>query len=501
VWLSDLIEEPVIVEAEVHGQQSTAGIEIAGLTADSRAVRPGWLFAALPGTRTDGRSFIDSAIERGAVAVLAPQGTSLKAGTDRVALITDANPRRRLALLAARFFGAQPRMLAAVTGTNGKTSVADFTRQIWAALGHRAASIGTLGLIAPEDVALADAPRASLTTPDPIALHRDLADLARAGVDHLSIEASSHGLDQHRLDGLRVSAAAFTNLTRDHLDYHATMEAYLAAKLRLFDSLMAADGTAVLNADSAHFEHFAKAARARGQRVLSYGRAGRDIRLLAQTPQADGQVLEIDFMGRRAAVQLAVAGSFQGSNVLCALGLAVATGAALDAALGTLGRLRGVRGRIERVASHPNGAAIYVDYAHTPDALETVLTALRPHAMGRLVVVFGAGGDRDRGKRPQMGAVSARLADRVYVTNDNPRSEDPAAIRAEIMPACPDATEIGDRGEAIRQAVAALEPGDLLVIAGKGHESGQTVGGVTHPFDDAVVARAAVADLVRGARS
>ncbi|MBX6324313.1 MAG: UDP-N-acetylmuramoyl-L-alanyl-D-glutamate--2,6-diaminopimelate ligase, partial [Rhodospirillaceae bacterium] len=342
---------------------------MAGLTADSRAVEPGWLFAALPGTRADGRAFIDAAVARGAVAVLAPEGTRLGPDAAGVALLTDANPRRRLALMAARFFGPQPRTVAAVTGTNGKTSVADFTRQIWAALGERAASLGTLGLVAPDGVALAPRPRVGLTTPDPVALHRDLAALARAGVNRVAIEASSHGLDQFRLDGLAVAAAAFTNLTRDHLDYHGSMEAYRAAKLRLFTDLLRPDGTAVVNADSPEAEGVIAAAG--GRRVLTCGRRGRDIRLLDQTPRPDGQHLEIGLFGRRTAIDLPLPGAFQAANALCALGLAVATGADPERAVAALSRLHGVRGRLELVARHPAGAPVYVDYAHTPDALET----------------------------------------------------------------------------------------------------------------------------------
>ncbi|MGH6960556.1 MAG: Mur ligase family protein, partial [Dongiaceae bacterium] len=335
----------------------------------------------------------------------------------------------------------------------------------------------------------------ALTTPDPVALHRQLAALAADGIDHLAMEASSHGLEQYRLDGVRVSLAAFTNLTRDHLDYHGTMAAYLAAKQRLFEALLAADGTAVLNADAPEFTALAAACRSRGQRVLGYGRAGADLRLIEAVPDAGGQRLTIELLGRRHAIRFPVAGSFQAMNLLAALGLVIGGGENAEAALAAAETLSGVRGRIELVARHPNGAAIYVDYAHTPDALETVLTALRPHAGGRLVIVFGAGGDRDRGKRPQMGAVCERLADRAIVTDDNPRSEDPAAIRAEIMAACRRATEIGDRATAIRTAIAELAANDLLVIAGKGHESGQIVGKTTLPFDDATVAREAVAAL------
>ena len=464
-----------------------AEMEISGLTADSRQVAAGYLFAALPGSQADGRDFIPQALAGGAVAVLAPEGTSLPEGVENIALVTDANPRRRLARLAAAFYECQPATAVAVTGTNGKTSVASFTSQIWQALGHQAASLGTLGLQPPRP----DAP-ASLTTPDPVELHRCLASLARDRVDHVVLEASSHGLDQYRLDGIRVSAAAFTNLTRDHLDYHGSMEAYLAAKLRLFTELLQADGTAVINLDDPAGAKVAEACRARGVRLITYGKTASDLQLLEQRPTATGQDLKLRLFGEDRDVSLGVAGAFQAGNVLAALGLVVAGGIAVDDAVSTLGGLSGVPGRVELVGETASGGHVYVDYAHTPDALETVLTALRPHTRGRLSVVVGCGGDRDRGKRPQMGEISVRLADKAYITDDNPRSEDPASIRREMLAAAPGAEEIGDRGAAIATAVAALGSGDVLVIAGKGHESGQTVGGQVLPFDDRDVARTAI---------
>jgi UDP-N-acetylmuramoyl-L-alanyl-D-glutamate--2,6-diaminopimelate ligase len=467
--------------------------EIRGLTADSRAVERGFLFAALPGSRHDGRAFIAEAVGRGAVAVLAPTGTELPAGAEAAALVTDPDPRRRLALMAASFYGAQPRTVAAVTGTNGKTSVASFTRQIWRRLGLSAASLGTLGLVP----ARADAPH-SLTTPDPVELHRCLAALAGDGIDHLVMEASSHGLDQRRLDGVRIGAAAFTNLTRDHLDYHGGMAAYLDAKRRLFAELLLPGGTAVLNADDPAAADLAATCAARGLRVLTYGVAGRELRLLNQRPTPGGQHLTLEIDGRRHEVSLLLAGTFQAANVLAALGLVLATGAqipgTLDRALDLLGGLEGVPGRLEPIGRTPRGGEVYVDYAHTPDALHTVLQALRPHTAGRLWVVFGCGGDRDPGKRPMMGEIAARLADGVIV-DDTPRSEDPAAIRRAILAAAPRAEEIGDRGEAIARAVATLSAGDVLVIAGKGHESGQTVGDRVLPFDDRDVARRSIAAL------
>jgi UDP-N-acetylmuramoyl-L-alanyl-D-glutamate--2,6-diaminopimelate ligase len=477
-------------DAAAQGEAAPGDVDIRGLTADSRCVKPGWLFAALPGSRAHGRAYIADAVSRGAAAVLLPADAPLPALAEPVPVIRDANPRRRLALIAARFYGAQPSVIAAVTGTQGKTSTVDFTRQLWRHLGRRAASLGTLGV-----VTSGSATDGALTTPDPVELHRQLAELARGGTDHLAMEASSHGLDQFRLDGVLVTVAAFTNLARDHLDYHPTMEAYLAAKRRLFETLLIGGGTAVLNADVPEFEGLSALCRKRRLRVLAYGHGGADIRLERATPGAAGQRLVVSLLGRRHEVDFPLPGLFQAMNALTALGLVIGGGEDGDAAIEGLKRLTGVRGRLERVAVHPNGAAVYIDYAHKPGALETVLTTLRPHASGRLVVVVGCGGDRDRGKRPQMGAIAKSLADRVIVTDDNPRSENPADIRAQILAGCPGATEIGDRAEAINAAVAGLAPGDLLVIAGKGHETYQIVGDRTLPFDDASVARAAVAGL------
>ena len=485
--LAELIAE---TDSIVQGQTALNEIDIRGLTADSRRVEPGWLFAALPGTRADGRAFIADAVSRGAAALLVPAEGDLPQLSRPVPIIRDANPRRRLALLAAKFYGTQPRVVAAVTGTNGKTSTADFTRQIWMQLGRRAASLGTLGVVTP-DQEIAGA----LTTPDPIELHRQLAELAAGGIDHLAMEASSHGLDQFRLDGVRVTAAAFTNLGRDHLDYHPTMAEYLAAKQRLFESLLIDGGTAVLNADAPEFVSLVALCHHRGLRVIGYGRKASEIRLERAVPTPAGQRLTIGLFGKRHELDFPLAGEFQAMNALAALGLVIGGDDDGEAALATLGQLTGVRGRLERVAVHPNGAAIYIDYAHKPGALETVLATLRPHTSGKLAVVFGCGGDRDRGKRPQMGEIAERLADRVIVTDDNPRSEDPAAIRAEILAACRNATEIGDRAEAIRSAIAGLAAGDVLVIAGKGHETYQIVGDRTLPFDDAAVARDALATI------
>jgi UDP-N-acetylmuramoyl-L-alanyl-D-glutamate--2,6-diaminopimelate ligase len=468
-----------------------AAPRIAGLTADSRAVGAGFVFAALPGARADGRDFIGEAVARGAAAVLAPEGTAWPAGVPARPLLAVADPRRALALLAAAFHAAQPATVVAVTGTNGKTSTVDFLRQLWTLDGLAAASLGTLGLVAP-----GMPPGPSLTTPDPVALHAMLAALARAGVTHAAMEASSHGIAQRRLDGVRLAAAGFSNLTRDHLDYHGTMAAYRAAKLRLFGALLPGGAPAVANADMEpeSLAELRAIAATRKLRLLTVGEAGAAVRLVSQTPRPDGQDLALDFFGTRAAVHLALPGRFQADNALMAAALAVACGMAPAHALALLPRLAGVRGRMELAARLPNGAAAYVDYAHTPDALERLLAALRPHVApgAKLHVLFGAGGDRDPGKRPLMGAAAARGADLCWITDDNPRSEDPAAIRAAVLAGCPGGVDAGERAGAIARALAALGPGDVLAVAGKGHESGQTIGPVTHPFDDVAVVRSLV---------
>ncbi len=467
-----------------------AAVDIGAITADSRAVAGGALFAALPGTRADGAAFIAQAVARGAVAVLAPAGTPWPEGVAPVPLLRADDPRRALALMAAAFHAAQPATLIAVTGTNGKTSTVEFLRQFWTLAGHRAASLGTLGVVAE-----GFPPGPTLTTPDPVTLHERLAALAAAGVAHAAIEASSHGLEQRRLDGARLAAAGFSNLTRDHLDFHGGMDAYRAAKLRLFDTLLPAGAPAVFNADmdAVTLDCLRGIAVRRGLRRIEVGEQGREIRLLAVHPQTTGQVLEIEAGGVRQTLELTLPGRFQAENVLMAAALAIATG--LANALSLAPKLVGVRGRMEFCARLANGAAVYVDYAHTPDALERLLIALRPHVTGRLHVVFGAGGDRDPGKRPLMGDACARLADRCWITDDNPRGEAPALIRAAIRATCPDAVEIGDRAEAIAAAMAALGPGDVLAVAGKGHESGQTIAGVTLPFDDAAVVRRLAGDV------
>ena len=463
---------------------------VAGLTLDSRKVQPGFLFAALAGSRTDGAAFISDAVNRGATAILAAPDAVLPPLDKGIVVVRDDNPRRRIALMAATFAGLQPATIAAVTGTNGKSSTVHFVRHVWTALGLKAASVGTLGIVSPGFTR-----EAGLTTPDPVQLHADLATLAREGVTHLAIEASSHGLDQHRLDGLRLSAAAFTNLTHEHLDYHPTMDAYFAAKARLFEALLPAGGTAVVNADSDRAHQLGEICARRGVRFWTYGAKGRELRLLRDEPTPAGQHLVVEVLGTRHEVELPLVGGFQASNALAALGLVVATGGDAARAVAALATLTGAPGRLELVARHRTGAPVYVDYAHKPEALETVLATLRPVAKGKLVVVFGCGGDRDRGKRPVMGEIATRLADLTLVTDDNPRSEEPAAIRAEIARGIPaertNWTEVtSDRRAAIAEGMAALASADdLLLIAGKGHETGQTIKGVTHHFDDAEVAR------------
>ena len=464
---------------------------ITGVTSDSRKVAPGSLFVALPGNAADGRAFIPQALSKGAAAVLAPADTPEGAAP---VLVTAGDVRRAYALAARSFYGAQPAVCVAITGTNGKTSVAAFCRQIWAQLGLSAASMGTLGVVSQKGAATHALTPPGLTSPDAADSARMLAALAKAGVTHLALEASSHGVDQRRLDGVTLKAAGFTNLTQDHLDYHGTMEAYRNAKLRLFETLLPRGRTAVLNADSADYSTFASASIMSGLGIMGVGERGRDLSLISRTATPEGQRLSVDVRGVTHDILLPLAGAFQASNALVAAGLCIAAGDPADAVIGALEGLTGAQGRLQRIGSNDagRGGEVYVDYAHTPDGLETVLNALRPHATGRLIVVFGAGGDRDRGKRPLMGAIAGRLADVAIVTDDNPRSEDPAAIRAQVRAGCADAIEIGDRRAAIEAAVEMMRDGDVVVIAGKGHEQGQIVAGVTHPFDDATVASEAL---------
>jgi UDP-N-acetylmuramoyl-L-alanyl-D-glutamate--2,6-diaminopimelate ligase len=462
--------------------------EITGVTADSRKVAPGTLFVALPGSQSDGRAFIPQALAKGAAAVLASADTPAEAAP---LLVTSGDVRRAYAIAARSFYGLQPRTCVAVTGTNGKTSVASFCRQIWASLGHVSASMGTLGVTAQSGARTQALTGPGLTSPDAGEAARLLSGLADQGVTHLALEASSHGIDQRRLDGVALKAAAFTNLTQDHLDYHGEMAAYRAAKLRLFETLLPRGRTAVLNADSDAYSEFASAAIVSGLGVMGVGERGRDLTLIGRRATPEGQRLTLDVRGRTHEILLPLAGGFQASNALVAAGLCIAAGEDAERVLSALESLQGAQGRLQRIAGSGRGE-VYVDYAHTPDGLETVLTALRPHATGRLIVVFGAGGDRDRAKRPLMGEIAGRLADVAIVTDDNPRSEDPASIRAMVREGCPQALEVGDRRAAIDQAIAMMGDGDVVVIAGKGHEQGQIVGGVTHPFDDATVATEAL---------
>ncbi len=481
--LRDLFSDDATIDPRAEAVEGATEIadatEITGLAVDSRAVKPGDLFFALAGSKTDGARFIDAAIAAGAAAVA---GDHPPRGDRRVPFVRTANPRRALALAAAKFYPRQPHTIAAVTGTSGKTSVAAFTRQIWQRLGHASASIGTIGLVSPKRTIYG-----SLTTPDPIALHRQLDEIAGEGVTHLAFEASSHGLDQYRLDGVRIAAGGFTNLTRDHMDYHPDVAHYLAAKLRLFRDLVVADGAAVISADHDCSQAVIDAARGRSLRIMTVGSKGdgarEGIRLAAADIDGFAQKLELEHRGRRYVVRLPLVGEFQIENALVAAGLAIGTGSEPNAVFANLELLEGAKGRLERVAER-NGAPIFVDYAHKPDALAKALQALRPYARRKLVVVFGAGGDRDAGKRPLMGAIAAENADTVIVTDDNPRSENPDYIRAAILSAAKDAKEIGDRAEAIRAAIAGLQPGDALLIAGKGHETGQIVGNNTLPFSD-----------------
>lgn len=469
--------------------------EITGVTADSRKVRPGFLFAALPGAKVNGRDFAGKAVAAGAAAILAAEDMPGMG----VPVVVTPDPRRAYALAAAAFWRAQPPIVVAVTGTNGKTSVAAFCRQIFNALGHRAASMGTLGVLATGPDGWRDQMTPpGLTTPDAADVAELSARLAEAGVARLAMEASSHGIDQRRLDGLTLTAAGFLNLTQDHLDYHGTMGAYRAAKLRLFDTLLPRGATAVLNADSDAYAAFAGAAVTAGQTVMSVGEAGQGLTLLSRTPTPGGQDLKIAAGGATYEISLPLVGAYQASNALVAAGLCIAAGEETGAVLKALERIEGAPGRLQRVGTSASGGEAYVDYAHTPDGLETVLKALRPHVTGKLIVVFGCGGDRDRGKRPIMGQIAADLADVAIVTDDNPRTEQPAAIRAEIMAGARGAREIGDRRAAIRAGAALLQAGDVLVVAGKGHEQGQTVGDVVHPFDDVVETQEALAEAGLG---
>jgi UDP-N-acetylmuramoyl-L-alanyl-D-glutamate--2,6-diaminopimelate ligase len=469
--------------------QGEAGdIQALGLASDSRQVKPGDLFFALHGVKADGAAYVADAAKRGAAAAVISAGS--KAPDVSIPVIEVDDPRLALAHSAAAFFGRQPETMIAVTGTSGKTSVTAFTRQIWEKAGFAAASIGTTGVVAPGRNEYG-----TLTTPDPIALHLLLKELADSGVTHASMEASSHGLDQRRLDGVRLKAGAFTNLGRDHLDYHPTIENYHAAKLRLFDTLLPKGAPAVIFADDPFSKATEAAAKDAGLDVRTVGRKGSFIALKRVEHERHRQRAEVSHDGMIYEIDLPLAGDFQIYNALVSAGLAISTGAAPAAAFKALESLEGAPGRLDYVASTKDGCPLYVDYAHKPEALENVLAAVRPFTTGRVVVVFGCGGDRDKGKRPIMGGIASRLADVVIVTDDNPRSEVPQTIRSEILACAPGAIEIGDRGQAIREAVAMLKSGDTLIVAGKGHEEGQTIAGVTHPFSDHAELRKALAEM------
>lgn len=468
---------------------------LTGLAVDSREVRDGFLFAALPGTKLHGANFIARAVEQGAVAVLTDaEGVAIAGDAVKdVAVVQAEDPRQTLAFCAALWFGAQPPIMVAVTGTNGKTSVSTFTRMIWAELGHDAVNLGTTGVEGAYQAPLRH------TTPEPITLHRVLRDCAQAGVTHAAMEASSHGLAQRRLDGVHLRAGGFTNFTQDHLDYHATFDDYFAAKAGLFDRVLSEDGVAVINIDDPRGRDMARIAGTRGQAVISVGRSDQArLRLLGQRFEATGQQVRFSYEGQVYMVTLPLLGGFQAENVLLAAGLVIGCGEEPERVFETLPHLSTVRGRMQLAAVRANGASVFVDYAHTPDAVATALQAMRPHVMGRLVAIVGAGGDRDRTKRPLMGRAAADHADLVIVTDDNPRSEDPATIRQAVMLGCPDAIEVGDRAEAILRGVDALGPGDALLIAGKGHETGQIVGDDVLPFDDVEQASVAVMALDGG---
>lgn len=453
---------------------------VTGFAIDHRKVARGSVFGAFKGAVFNGEDFIGQAVDRGAVAVVArPEAT-----VERVPHLADDEPRRLFAELAAKFYAPYPETVVAVTGTNGKTSTVEMTRQIWRMSGHRSASIGTLGVTTSDDQV-----KTGLTTPDIVTFLSNMAGLKRMGITHVAYEASSHGLDQHRAEGVSLAAAAFTNFSRDHLDYHDTMDAYFEAKMRLFDELLPPGAPVVVWTDDPRSGEVMDRARQRGHKLLTIGRKGETIRLVEQSPSPLGQTLKLEHGGKPHRLALPLIGAYQASNVLTAAGLVLATGGEWDVTFSAMQRVAPVRGRLERAVISRGGVPVYIDYAHTADALEAAILALRPHVEGRLITVFGAGGDRDQGKRPEMGTAAVKLSDVVIVTDDNPRSEDPATIRAAILAGAPGATEIAGRREAIAEAIRIARPGDIVLVAGKGHETGQIIGDRVLPFDDALVAR------------
>ncbi|HZB70061.1 MAG TPA: UDP-N-acetylmuramoyl-L-alanyl-D-glutamate--2,6-diaminopimelate ligase [Sphingomicrobium sp.] len=463
---------------ELSGVDSDS--EVTGFAIDHRKVAPGSVFGAFKGQVFDGEDFIGQAVTRGAVAVVARP----EAKVETVPHLADEQPRKLFASLAAKFFAPYPEVAVAVTGTNGKTSTVEMTRQMWRMSGQRSASIGTLGVTTSGDQV-----KTGLTTPDIVTFLSNMAGLERMGISHVAYEASSHGLDQHRSEGVALAAAAFTNFSRDHLDYHPSMDAYFLAKMRLFDELLTPEGTAVVWTDDPKSAEVVERVRRRGSRLMTVGRDGETIRLLDQIPTPLGQTVSLGFDGKTHRLALPLIGAYQAANVLVAAGLVMATGTSFEAAFSAMQRVSPVRGRLERAVISPKGAPVYIDYAHTGDALEAAIAALRPHVEGKLITVFGAGGDRDQGKRPEMGAVASKLSDLVIVTDDNPRTEDPAQIRREVMAGAPGATEIAGRREAIAEAIRIARSGDIVLVAGKGHEQGQIIGDRVLPFDDVVVAR------------
>ncbi len=463
---------------DLAGIDSDVGVT--GFAIDHRNVTKGNIFGAFRGEKFDGEQFIDGAVKHGAVAVVA----RAEAKVDGAVHIADAEPRRRFAALAGKFYGPYPEVIVAVTGTNGKTSTVEMARQMWRMAGHRSASIGTLGVTTADDQV-----KTGLTTPDIVTFLSNMAGLKRMGIGHVAYEASSHGLDQYRSEGLPVMAAAFTNFSRDHLDYHADMDSYFAAKMRLFDEVVDAGGTAVVWTGDAKSGAIIERVKARGLKLITVGPGAQTILLVEQVPTPLGQRLVLRYEGKDYKLTLPLIGAYQANNVLTAAGLVLASGGKWDETLAAMGRVSPVRGRLERAVISRGGAPVYVDYAHTPDAMEAAIAALRPHVDGKLIMVFGAGGDRDKGKRGPMGEVAARLSDVAIVTDDNPRGEDPAAIRAEVMRGAVGAREIGDRRAAIAEAIRLAGPGDIVLVAGKGHETGQIIGDRILPFDDALVAR------------
>jgi len=456
-----------------------------GLTCDSRDVKPNYIFAALPGTVTDGRKYIENAIEKGAGAILSTAGFDLP-----VPFLASDNPRLDYAKMAAKFYAGQPETLVAMTGTNGKSSTVEFLRQIWAFAGKQAACFGTLGVQAPKGYR-----PLTHTTPDAVALHQTLSGLKEEGVTHTAMEASSHGLDQYRLDGVKITASGFSNLTQDHFDYHLDAEDYFQAKARLFMELTPPNAPVVINVNDEYGQRLVKMCQDRGQDVLQVGWSGQDIRIDEVMPRASSQIVDLVVHGKRHKIELPLAGEFQTLNAIAALGLAMVTGVQTEKALDALGHLKGVAGRMERAGQTKEGAPIFVDFAHTEDGLDKLLRSVRPHTMGKIIVAFGCGGDRDPNKRPKMGRIAAKLADDVIVTDDNPRTEDAASIRKAVLEGCPSATEIGDRATAIREGIKKLGPNDCFVIAGKGHEQGQIIGTKTIPFSDVKQVGAALKEL------